>query len=154
MGAAPAYAYPRPERVREPERARIRVFPGSAPRTTVQTASAAFFLVAKAVAVVLVLVTVVGFARIALNSATVTTSLATQEISSELSEARSYAATLEVQQSTLSNPSRIKEAATDLGMAAPLETATIVLPADVVVTDDAGNLSLTESIRQAAATER
>lgn len=150
MGAAPAYAYPRPERVREQERPHLHVVPGSAPRTSVQTVSAAFLLAAKVIAVALVLVTAVGFARIALNSATVTTSLAAQEISSDLSEARSYAATLEVQQSTLSNPSRVKEAAADLGMGAPAQTATITLPVDVVATDEAGNVSLTESIRRAA----
>lgn len=152
MGAAPAYAYPRPERERQPERPRVRVVPGSAPRTSRAAAPSVFFFAAKAIAVVLVFAVIVGFARVALSSAAVTTSLETQDISSSLSEARSYAASLEVQQSTLSNPSKLKEAADDLGMGEPTATTTIVLPQDVVATDDAGNLSLSDSIRRATGT--
>ena len=150
MGAAPAYAYPRPERSRGAERPRIGVIPGSAPRSSVKTVSETFLLAAKVLAVVFVLVTVIGFARITFNSATVTTSMASQEISADLSEARAYAATLEVQQSSLSNPTRVRSAAVDMGMAAPASSTTIVLPQDVVAADDSGVISITESIRRAA----
>ncbi len=37
-----------------------------------------------------------------------------------------------------------------MGMAAPLETTTIDLGQDAVATDDAGNLSLSKSLRLAA----
>lgn len=154
MGAAPAYAYPRPQRERayaHSERPHVEVLRGSGTRTAVQKVSGAFIAAVIIASLIVAAWVAVGVARVALNSATVTTSLATQEISSDLDEARSYAATLEVQQSTLSNPTRVRTAAADLDMAAPVVTETIVLPTDVVATDEAGNLSLTESIRLAAA---
>ena len=150
MGAAPAYAYPRPERNRSAECPRISVVQGSAPRTSERSVSETFLLGAKVVAAVFVLFTAIWFARIAFSSATVTTSMATQEITADLSEARAYAATLEVQQSSLSNPTRVRTDAVDLGMAAPASTTTITLPQDVVAADDNGVISITESIRRAA----
>lgn len=150
MGAAPAYAYPRPERAWEDERVRVRVVPGQAPRGATHAAPAAFFFVVKTIAVVIALFTVVGIVRVALSSAALTASMDSQDVSADLDAARSYAATLEVGESSLSNPTRIKEAASDLGMGTPVETVTITLPRDVVAVDEAGTLSLSESIRRAA----
>ncbi len=149
--AARAYAYPeRSREVERPARPRVKVVPGASPRTSVETVSSAVLVAAKVIACVLVFVTALGFVRIGLAAATVTTSLSTQEISADLTTARSAAATLEVQESTLGNPTRIKDVASELNMAAPAEVSVLSLPVDVVATDAAGNLSLTESMRLAS----
>ena len=149
--AAHAYSYPQRERVADyPERPRVRAFPGAGRRPSVETLPAIAIPAAVAVAVVLVLITLIGFARIALNTATVTTAMATQDVNSELSSVRYDATLLEVQQSTLSNLSRIKEEATELGMAAAESTETITLSQDVVATSESGELELAESIRLAS----
>ena len=51
-------------------------------------------------------------------------------------------------QSVLANPSRIKAQATALGMAAPVPeySEQITLSPDIVATDGAGSLSLSESV--------
>lgn len=148
-GAAPAYSY-RPERARTAPRPDVRVVPGTRPRTASQTLPQAVIFLAKTIAVVLVVLTMLGFVRIALSSAAVSTSLAAQEVASDISAARSAGSALEVQQSTLANPTRVKTAAAALGMAAPAATETIVLDEDVVATDGEGNLSFAESVRRAA----
>ena len=148
---AHAYAYPRRERVVEvPERPRVRVVTGGSRRPSVETVPALFFAAAHITAAVLVAITLVGFARIALNTATVTMSLSTQEVNSELATARTEAASLEVQQSTLSNPTRIRTEAAELGMATASTTETISLSPDVVVIGEDGELGLASSIRLAS----
>ena len=89
--AQPAYrmfAYPEyaPERAR---RANVRVLPGRAPRTS-ETAAPSIATIARAIAVVLVFAAVLAFARIALTSATVSTLIESDTLSSEISEARSF----------------------------------------------------------------
>ncbi len=149
--AARAYSYPQRERAPEiPERPRVRVVPGTGRRTSVETVPETAITAAKVLAVVLVLVALIGFARIAINTATVTTSMSTQDVTSELATARSGSAALEVQQSTLSNPTRIQSAASDLGMSAAESTETISLSPDIVATNDEGGLALAESIRLAS----
>lgn len=150
MSAAPAYSY-YPERI--PERApreRISVVPGRGPRTQTPTLPSSVVFLAKAVAVVLVVVSLVAFVRIGLGAATVTTSMQSEELASKIDNARSDGAALEVSQSALSNPTRVKKEAASLGMASPESVGTIVLDKDVVVTDDNGNLSLSKSLSVAA----
>lgn len=153
--AARAYARPYPERDYAPSssaRSRVRVVPGQGSRTAVETLPSAAVFLAGAVAVALVVFTLLGFARIALSSAAVTTALSSQEITSELATARSEGSVLEVRQSTLANPSNVKAAAAELGMSEPAETAAIMLEQDIVATDALGNLSFAESVRRAAGT--
>ena len=122
MGAAPAYSYypeRAPERIERAPRTRISVVPGQGPRTQSPTLPSSVVFLAKAVAVVLVVVSLVAFARIALSSATVATSVQAQELSSQIDEARSSGASLEVSQSLLTNPTYLKQQAAGLGMAAP-----------------------------------
>ena len=152
MSAAPAYSY-YPERAfeRAPERSprtRINVVPGRKTQTPTLPASVVFL--AKAVAVVLVVVSLVAFVRIGLAAATVTTSKESQALSSQIDEARSNGAALEVQQSSLANPTRVKKEASKLKMAAPETVGTINLGKDVVVTNDDGSLSLSKSVAAAA----
>lgn len=160
MSAAPAYshyvqpdrmgydrhAYAQPERVRRDRRdvrTDVSVVPGS--KTQTRTLPSSVIFLAKTVAVVFVVFALLGCARIALSSATVTTAIETRELNSQIESARSEGNKLEVAQSSLSNPTRIKDAAGVLGMYAPAYVANIDISGDVVVVDAAGNLSLSGS---------
>ena len=153
MGAAPAYSY-YPERAPERSpRERISVVPGRGPRTQTPTLPSNVVFLAKAAAVVLLVVSLVGFARIGLMSATISTTMQSSQLTSQISDARSSGAALEVSQSTLSNPTKVKQQAGKLGMAAPETTGVITLDKDVVATDESGALSLSKSVAIAAGSE-
>ena len=140
------YAYAQPERVRRDRRdprTDVSVVPGS--KTQTRTLPSSVIFLAKTVAVVFVVFALLGCVRIALSSATVTTAIETRELSSQIESARSEGNKLEVAQSSLSNPTRIKDAAGVLGMYAPAYVANIDISGDVVVVDAAGNLSLSGS---------
>lgn len=128
--------------VRRPE---IGVIPGEGRQVRSEPLPASATSLAKVIAVVLAVVAVLGCVRISLSSATVMTALETRELSSQIETARSEGNALEVVQSSLSNPTRVKDAATLLGMSAPAYVANIDLSGDVVVTDERGNLSLSGS---------
>ncbi|WP_297156111.1 cell division protein FtsL [uncultured Ellagibacter sp.] len=149
MSAVPAYSRTA-ERVPEryPARPRISVVPGG--KTQVETLSPAIVTLAKAVAIVLVALAVVAFARIALTAAAVNVEVESKSYDSLIDTARSEGSSLEVAQSSLSNPSRIKAEATALGMSAPESSSKIIMPEDIVVTDGSGNISLSQSLAAAA----
>lgn len=92
----------------------------------------------------------VGIGRISLSSMAVAAAIEANQLSNDIYTAREYGNSLEVEQSTLSNPTRIKTEAAKLGMAIPDNTHFITLPEDIVVTDAQGNLSLSGSIAAAA----
>lgn len=98
-------------------------------------------------AVVIVLVAVLSFARIALTNAAVTTLIASDTLSAQIAEARSSGVSLEMKQSVLSSSNAINSAAKRLGMVAPYEVETIVLDPDVVAYDADGTLSLSDSVK-------
>ena len=153
MGAAPAYSY-YPERAPERSpRERISVGPGRGTRTQTPTLPSNVVFLAKAAAVVLLVVSLVVFARIGLMSATISTTMQSSQLTSQISDARSSGAALEVSQSTLSNPTKVKQQAGKLGMAAPETTGVITLDKDVVATDESGALSLSKSVAIAAGSE-
>ena len=153
MGAAPAYSY-YPERAPERSpRERISVVPGRGTRTQTPTLPSNVVFLAKAAAVVLLVVSLVGFARIGLMSATISTTMQSSQLTSQISDARSSGAALEVSQSTLSNPTKVKQQAGKLGMAARETTGVITLDKDVVATDESGALSLSKSVAIAAGSE-
>jgi cell division protein FtsL len=102
---------------------------------------------AKMAAIVLVVVAVLAFARIALTSATVTTLIESDAISTQIQTARSTGVSLEMEQSVLANSSAIKASAKKLGMAAPGEIGVIALTPDVVAVDANGDLSLSDSVK-------
>lgn len=112
---------------------------------------------AKLCAVAAILVALVAVVRVGLTAAAAATALETKEIVANIDDARAQGSELEVNQSVLSNPTRIRAQAQSLGMAAPTDEFSdqVILPDDVVATDAAGNLSLSEStkalIRQKAA---
>lgn len=152
-GAAPAFSYSYPERIPErPLRPRVSVMPGTGTRESTHTMPTTVVLLAKAAAVILVAVALLCCARIALASAAVSTSLQAQQLENQIDEARSTGSNLEVKQSTLSNPTRVKGEAGRLNMAAPESVGVIDLGVDVVAYDAAGNLSLSKSVQIAAGT--
>ncbi len=150
MSAAPAYSrYPK----RAPEqapRARISVVPGSGKRTQTSTLPSNVVFLAKAIAMVLLFVAVVAFARIGLMAAAISTSIESSQLSAQIEEVRSSSAALEVSQSVLSNPTRVREEAAELGMVEATDVSFIAMPQDVVVTDESGTLSLSQSVATAA----
>ena len=145
MSAAHAYA-PVVERAPErPRRAQVSVVRGQGADAQARQSASAVVFAAKVAACVIVVLAVLGFVRVTLSSATVATALETQHPSSQIDTARSEGSQLEVQQSSLANPTRIRIVASSLGMAAPSSTSVIDLSGDIVVTDEAGNLSLSGS---------
>lgn len=151
MSAAPAYDFEaralERERYAQPD---ISVVPGRGRVAQSETLSSSVLLIAKVVAVALVVAALFCVARVALSSAAVSVALESQQLSSQIETARTEGNQLEVEQSTLSNPTTVKNAATALGMAAPDETVQLALSEDVVKTDEEGNLSLSRSVAAAA----
>lgn len=118
MSAMPAYTYHEPSR--QPQRAprpSVHAIPGG--RVHEQGVSPQIIALVKVGAVLLVALAVVCCVRLALTSATVSTSLESQQISQQISQIRHDSNALEVSQSTLSNPTHVKAAAAELGMVAP-----------------------------------
>ena len=88
MGAAPAYSY-YPERAPERSpRERISVVPGRGTRTQTPTLPSNVVFLAKAAAVVLLVVSLVGFARIGLMSATISTTMQSSQLTSQITAQR------------------------------------------------------------------
>ena len=101
---------------------------------------------AKAVVVVALVIVMVCCVRVGLSAASITTSIEANRLSTQIENARSYGSDLEVQQSRLSNSTHIRVEAASLGVTPPEKTVAVVLGADVVATDETGNLSLSGSI--------
>lgn len=154
-GGAPARAFdgsaaraydvlPEREAQNEP---RIRVVTGSGPQNAPAVLSPSAHLFAKVAIAVIVALALIGVARVYLSSATVTASVTAKELSSKIDSARAEGNQLEVAQSSLSNPARVKSEANAMGMAAPAETTVVVLDDDVVALDSQGNLSLSKTLQ-------
>ena len=111
-----------------------------------QPSTSILITIAKMAAIVLVVITVLSFARIALTNAAVVTMIESDTLSSQISAARTTGVSLEMEQSVLSNTSAIKAAAKRLGMAAPFEVESIILTPDVVATASDGSLSLSKTV--------
>ena len=124
--------------------ASLRVVPG---RRNESSLSPSVLRAARIFVVVLAVIAVVAFVRIGFASATVTTSIETERLNTRVEEVRSGSAHLEVTESSLANPTAVKETAVKkLGMSAPYEIETIRLDSDVIAYDEAGNLSLARSL--------
>ncbi len=136
----------------EPKR-RVDVIPGGGKdRASVVSPSHALALrVAKLTVAAVLVFAFVGFVRVSLNAATVAEALEAREVSSLLEDSRSSISELEVMQSSLSNPTRIKAEAALLGMGSPESTSVLDLSGDIVATDGEGNLSLSGSLDALAA---
>lgn len=132
---------------------RISVVPGQGRRPQPSGLSEGVLMLAKVAAAVAIAVALIAVARVTIASASAACALETRELSSSIETARSEGNDLEVAQSVLSNPARIRAQAEAMGMAAPTAEFTdqIILPEDIVTTDEAGNLSLSESTAALAA---
>jgi len=148
-GAAPAYRYDYPERP-APQFPRVRVIPGDGQQGRTKGLSPTLVAFARISAIVLVVFALLGFFRVGLASATVTTALSAEEVSAKIESARSLGNELEVREGYLSNPTYLKVEASKLHMGAGEAPVTITLPEDMVKTDEAGALSLSLSLRAVA----
>ncbi len=148
MSAQPAFALYPERAVERTPRERIRVVAGH--RTSSADKIATPQRVLASILVVLVVVTFVACINLFLSAATVKTSMQAQAISTQIDEARAEGTSLEVTQSLLSNPTRVRQQAEKLGMSAPAEVGSIVMSQDIVSTDESGALSLSRSVDLAA----
>lgn len=145
MSAQPAYRYDHAYRheaqpVSSPD---FRVVPG-------RRSEGVDPLILRGLRIALALViafTALGCVRIAFASATVSASIEGSQISADIESARSTGNSLEVKETTLSSTQNLKDyAKKNLDMVAPASVESLVLSADVVATDEAGNLSLSKSL--------
>ena len=143
--AARAYQSYGYESVYAPARSRVHVTPGK--RQGRQQESVSFVVVAVAVAAFFVVAALFAAAHVWLDSASVSLSMQSQTVHTELSAIRHEGSLLEVEVSALSNPTRIQEAANAMGMISPANATIVKLGEDVVVTNAAGNLSLAGSAK-------
>ena len=123
----------------------IEVVPGGG-RLAQRKATSPILFLARVLIVGIVIFALIGVVRITLSSAAVACALETRELDKSISAARDVGNDLEVVQSTLSNPTRIKAEASELGMATPDNLKFFDMSGDVVVCDKGGNLLLSESV--------
>ena len=128
---------------------RIDVVPGGAREE--RTASSGAILFARVLVILIVAFALIGCVRISLSSATVAAAMEANAIEDQISDARDTGSQLEVTQSSLANPTRVKRDAIANGMHAPASASFIDISGDIVVKDDAGRLSLSGSVDAAAA---
>lgn len=103
----------------------------------------------KVAAAVIVVIAIMAFVRVAMTSATVSTGLATQQISAQIDNELISKNGLEVQDSALSNSSRLRQAASQFNLVAPASVETINLEKDIL--DYQGNkVSLVGSLNNIA----
>ncbi len=126
----------------------IEVMPGGAHQQ--RAASSGAILFAKLLIAFIIAFAAIGCVRITLSSATVAAAMETRQIDSQISEAREVGSQLEVQQSSLANPTRVKRDAIAGGMRNPVKAAFIDISGDVVVRDDEGRLSLSGTLAAVA----
>lgn len=98
-------------------------------------------------AIIVFVIAVFSGIHVLLDSASVSLSVEAQQVSNNLVDARYEGSLLEVEVSTLSNPTRVQNAAQDLGMISPDNATVILLGHDVVVTNAQGELSLAGSLQ-------
>ncbi len=144
MSAQPAYS-----------RSRYSAQPSYAPSITVvrgkgkssapQALPSAMVQAAIVAVAVFVVLAAIGFCRVTLTSASANAAIQAKSLDSQIYEARTSGADLEVLQSSLSNPSRIRIQAAALGMVEPEVVTSINLAGDIVTVDEQGALSLSGS---------
>ena len=143
MDAFPAFAPDRDNRKLD-----VRVVPGSRGKKE-ESSTPSLINLACMFAVLVTVIAVLCCARIAITSATVTTLLESDSISTQISTARSTGTSLEMEQSALASTPHLRAAAKKFGMQTPYVIGTIALDPDVVATDGAGNLSLSGTVKNA-----
>lgn len=145
MAAQRAYRYDYAYEAQPARTPDFRVVPGRGKRA--ETLDPTILRVLRIALAVLVAFTVLGCVRVAFASATVSASMEGSKISADIESARSTGNSLEVQETSLSNTTYLKNyAKKNLDMIEPAAVESLVLPADVVAVDEAGNLSLSKSL--------
>ena len=127
--------------------ANVRVVPGRAS----QPLSPSIKSAARVIMVLVAMFAILACLRIGLTAATVNTAVATEKVSAQIDDMRSYAASLEVQESTLANPAYVRSVASGrLGMVVPSRSDRIDLGMDAVRYNEEGALSLSSSLAAVA----
>lgn len=114
------------------------------------TLSPVFISFAKICTVIVCFVAIVSFVRIGLTSTSITNGISSANLSKQIESELVTKNSLEVQNSTIGNSSKIRESAEKLGMITPTTIETIKLDKDIVAKDDNGNVSLVESLKRVA----
>jgi len=148
-GTAPAYQYDYPERL-APQSPHVRVIPGDGQQGHTRSLSPTLIAFARVLTIVLVVAAVLAVLRIGLASATVTTAVKAEKVSTQIENTRASNEELETRERQLSNPAYLKIEASKLHMGAGEAPVTITLPEDMVKTDETGALSLSLSLRAVA----
>lgn len=148
MAGQAAYRYNYAPQPRYQERPAVSPVPARGPVTQLDPRYLAF---ARIAIVLVVLFTLVGLVRVGFASAAVSSAIEYEQVTTDIDAARAAGSALEVQVANLSNPSYVRDYATQkLGMAAPEMVETITLGQDVVALDEAGQLSLSQSLAAAS----
>lgn len=149
--AARAAEHPRYRQNEPRRRPDLQVLPGRYERTTYANrlgVSPLFMYCLKIAVVAIVFFAIIGVARVWFTAQTVASLMEADQLNVQIAEAQATGDDLEVQQTVLSNSSRIQGyAAENLGMV-PTNGATeyIDLAAGALAVDSAGNLSLAGSL--------
>lgn len=155
MAQRPAYNFGSTARklrhdVPEPQRG-IEVVPGGSRQEKPASHGAVVF--ARVLVALVVAFALIGCVRISLSSATVAAALEASQLEDDISDARDVGSQLEVTQSSLANPTRVKRDALAIGMRNPASASFIDISGDVVVRDEEGRLSLSGTVEAVAAAE-
>lgn len=147
-GAAPAYRYDYPEHAPRRSMPDLRVVRGRGVHAA--PLDQKYFTLAKVVLAFALAFALVGCLRVAFTASTVTSTMAQDSLSEDISEVRSATNGLEVKQASLSDANYVKKQAEALGMGEAAETTVVTLSEDVIATDANGNISLAKSMAVAA----
>ncbi len=155
MAKRPAYIHGSTARKLQQEelapRRGIQVMPGGGREE--RTASSLAIVFARVLVALIVAFAAIGWVRISLASATVSVALEASQLKDDISDARDVGSQLEVTQSSLANPTRVKRDALALGMRSPASASFIDISGDVVVRDEDGRLSLSGTVEAVAEAE-
>ncbi len=157
MAAMPAYRYdyaqqtqPSRRGYEAPETPQVRVVPGRKTSTNPGLTERQIS-VAKLVVIGLVVFLIVGFIRVSIASAAYTTASQVSQLRSDISAARTTGESLVIEESKIIGDANTKSIAMEkFGLVEPGVSTTLVLPVDIVAQNSDGNLSLSQSIANAA----
>lgn len=152
MAGAPAYRYDYDYgyETAQPRTYQAQVVPIPT-RGVVQQLDPRWFVLARVILAVAIILAVAGVIRVQLTTATVDAAVQYEQVTQDINIARAAGSDLEVQAANLSNPAYVKEyAAKHLDMHAPALVETMTLGADVVAVDETGSLSLSQSLAAVA----
>lgn len=128
----------------------VEVFAGGNNEKAITPEQSFALRAAKATIAVILVLSAIGFGRIAFASATVSEALQAREINRNLIDMRSSINDMHVEESSLSNPVRIKNEAKALNMSTPSTIHVVDITGDLVIVGENGKLSLTKTLAAVA----